>query len=720
VDATGMISTFAGNGVGGYSGDSVMATTAHIAYPFGVSTDNAGNVYITDATYCLVRRVRPDGIIQTIAGNGTCGYSGDGGSARSAMLNYPINVATDLSGNLYISDDLNNKVRLINSSGNISTFAGGSLTAGFSGDCGPASAAVFHNVIGVVTDNNNNLYINDDNNYRIRKVNAAPTLVSGSFTVYTDNYCDGIRFHISANSYAGSQHVTTYFGDNTSEDVNTTNCGGNGVADFYKSYASSGVYTIKHVLYSGTTAVDSIVYSHTVSLCQSFALKFYYDMAGTCVYNPTADAMIVLPLLVEVDSNGVAIDTLSATSGLYYTARGLPGDIYSFRIISHAPGFTPSCPVTGIVSDTLREGANSTLYFGFNCTAGSAFDLQAFSSSKTGVHMQTWHFTLDNTTCVPETSTFTMNISPKYVFQSSYPLPASVVGNVATWNLGVLSTSMNALENLSVTLKVPGAFLSPGDTIMTNGVINPVSGDSIPLSNFVEIIDTVRNSYDPNEMAVSPGTCLTPGVVIPLQYTIMFENTGNDTAHNIFILDTLSDNLDLRSLRIVTASANMNTSNWYDPFYHNIVKFEFPGINLLDSSHHDQCDGMVIFNINTIAGMVPGTSFNNEAGIYFDDNAVVMTNEASTTVCGVLAANSLKTNTTVKLYPNPANDQITLVTDGITYGSCVITDIVGSNVMEQAITHSKTQIDISGLSQGIYFVTLKGNNETVVRKFVKL
>jgi hypothetical protein len=129
---------------------------------------------------------------------------------------------------------------------------------------------------------------------------------------------------------------------------------------------------------------------------------------------------------------------------------------------------------------------------------------------------------------------------------------------------------------------------------------------------------------------------------------------------------------------------------------------------------------MVIFNINTIAGMVPGTSFNNEAGIYFDDNAVVMTNEASTTVCGVLAANSLKTNTTVKLYPNPANDQITLVTDGITYGSCVITDIVGSNVMEQAITHSKTQIDISGLSQGIYFVTLKGNNETVVRKFVKL
>src|SRR5207253_2019957 len=118
----GIISTVAGTGTAGYSGDGGQATSAQINNPYGVAVDAQGNVYIADSLNNRVRKVS-GGVISTVAGTGTAGYSGDGGQATSAQLNFPIAVAVDGQGNLYIADLVNQRIRKV-SAGIISTVAG--------------------------------------------------------------------------------------------------------------------------------------------------------------------------------------------------------------------------------------------------------------------------------------------------------------------------------------------------------------------------------------------------------------------------------------------------------------------------------------------------------------------------------------------------------------------------------------------------------------------
>ena len=170
VNAAGIITTVAGNGTAGYSGDGGQATAAALNAPFGISIDNSGNLLILDFLNNCIRKVNTVGIISTIAGNGTAGYSGDGGQATSAQLSGPAGIVCDTAGNIYFSDYNNNRVRMINNSGIISTVVG-SGTGGFSGDGGQAIFAQLNNPSGISLDHSGNLYISDCNNNRIRKVN---------------------------------------------------------------------------------------------------------------------------------------------------------------------------------------------------------------------------------------------------------------------------------------------------------------------------------------------------------------------------------------------------------------------------------------------------------------------------------------------------------------------------------------------------------------------
>jgi trimeric autotransporter adhesin len=164
----GTITTVAGTGTQGYSGDGAAAASAQLYAPVGVAVDKAGNLYIADVDDSVVRRVSPSGIITTVAGNGSQGYSGDTGPAAAAMLNGPEGVAVDASGNLYISDTLNGVVRKVTASGTIFTFAGNGID-GYSGDGGPATSAEFGSPTGLAVDGAGNLYISDSG-ARIRKI----------------------------------------------------------------------------------------------------------------------------------------------------------------------------------------------------------------------------------------------------------------------------------------------------------------------------------------------------------------------------------------------------------------------------------------------------------------------------------------------------------------------------------------------------------------------
>jgi hypothetical protein len=172
VGTDGIITTIAGTGVMGYSGDSGLASAATFHNPTGITIDAANNLYVADSGNHAVRKITSAGIISTIAGIGLPGYAGDGAPATAASMAGPMGVAFDQAGNLFITECVNNVIRKISPSGIISTFAGNN-TAGFSGDDGPAIDAQFYGPNSIAFDKLGNMYISDEWNHRIRKINNA-------------------------------------------------------------------------------------------------------------------------------------------------------------------------------------------------------------------------------------------------------------------------------------------------------------------------------------------------------------------------------------------------------------------------------------------------------------------------------------------------------------------------------------------------------------------
>ena len=142
INTSGVISIFAGSGVYGYSGDGGPATAAALRYPWGLAVDRAGNVYIADRSNHVVRKVNTSGIISTVAGTGHYGYSGDNVAATTTELYGPSDVIVDTAGNIYIADEYNARVRMVNTAGIITTIAGNG-TAGYSGIGGPCHGGVY-------------------------------------------------------------------------------------------------------------------------------------------------------------------------------------------------------------------------------------------------------------------------------------------------------------------------------------------------------------------------------------------------------------------------------------------------------------------------------------------------------------------------------------------------------------------------------------------------
>ncbi len=213
----GTINTVAGNGNTGYTGDGGQATAATFASPAGLAVDSAGDIYISDYGNNVVRKVSVTGVISTVAGNGSPGYSGDGGQAISAQLTGPLGLALDAAGNLYIADSGNHVIRIVAPGGKIGTFAGTGVL-GDANDGGPAANAQLASPAGLAFDSSGNLYIADSGANRVRLVTPAGLIVTiggNGTTGYSGdagpanqaqfNTISGIALDVSGDVYVADQ-----------------------------------------------------------------------------------------------------------------------------------------------------------------------------------------------------------------------------------------------------------------------------------------------------------------------------------------------------------------------------------------------------------------------------------------------------------------------------------------------------------------------------------
>jgi trimeric autotransporter adhesin len=177
IDATtGIISTIAGIGIGGFAGDGGLASAAMLNSPSHITIDTFGNLYILDGLNYRIRKINTTGIISTLAGTGTMAFSGDGGPATAAELYVGGCMAVGNNNELYLADGI--RVRKIDLNSNIITTIAGNGSYGFSGDSGPASSAQFFSTMGIAIDKSDNIYIGDRNNHRIRSINSAGVIMT--------------------------------------------------------------------------------------------------------------------------------------------------------------------------------------------------------------------------------------------------------------------------------------------------------------------------------------------------------------------------------------------------------------------------------------------------------------------------------------------------------------------------------------------------------------
>ncbi|MDR3704224.1 MAG: hypothetical protein P4L56_31540 [Candidatus Sulfopaludibacter sp.] len=345
--ASGIITKYAGNGVPAFSGDGGQAIAASLQFPLAVAMDKSGNLYIADAGNNCIRKVTQAGVISTVAGNGNrAGFAGDGAAAIGALLNIPSDVTVDGSGSLYIADSGNNRVRRVDgTSGIISTIAGGANN-GFSGDGGPAISSLLNFPWGIAVDATGAIYIADHANNRIRKISgSASTLTTSPSTIAPNTWVA-----INATGLSLATESRTWQG-----------------ADFVSSTMPTQLDGIS-VAVNGQPAFVSYISPSQVNIltppdAMQGAVPVQFALNGAPTVSLTAQAQLLSPLffvfgggpyVAATHANGSFIGPASLYPGLTTPAK--PGE----SVVLYANGFgTTSTPV---VRGSLTQSGSLLLF----------------------------------------------------------------------------------------------------------------------------------------------------------------------------------------------------------------------------------------------------------------------------------------------------------------------------------------------------------------------
>jgi uncharacterized repeat protein (TIGR01451 family) len=304
-------------------------------------------------------------------------------------------------------------------------------------------------------------------------------------------------------------------------------------------------------------------------------------------------------------------------------------------------------------------------------------------------------------------ATITLICDSLYTYYSSTPSCSSITGDTIRWNINNImplscgSISVEAFLPISTTMGTP---------LISIAMITPIIGDTMPADNVDSLYQVTVASYDPNDKSVVPSEPLTSTQVLnasPLTYTIRFQNTGTAAAINIRIEDSICSNLNFGSLEMI-ASSHAYTLQCPSP---GVLEWTFHDINLPDSGANEALShGYIKYRICPVTTMGEEDTINNTAYIYFDFNPAVVTNTAVSYLEDVsIHVAEMDVDEPVKLFPNPANNELTVVS-GLP-GECQLDlfNVYGTMTLSKHLESGVPQqkISITGLDCGIYFYVIR-------------
>ena len=734
-----LISTFAGNGTAGYTGDGGPATAAELKNPIGVTVDGSGNVYIVDSWNGLIRKVTTAGIISTVAGIGTIGYTGDGGPATSAKMHYPFAVAIDGSGNMYISDQYNQVIRKVNTSGIISTIAGND-TAGYSGDGGVATSAKLNYPGGVAVDGSGNVYFSDNNNNRIRKVNTSGIIstiagngtagYSGDGSAATTaefNSPTALAIDGSGNIFIADENNNRIRKINTSGIISTV--AGNGTSGFTGdgSTATSAELSSPSGIAVDGTGNLFITDRNNYRIRKVNTSGTINTIAGTSLTGYSGDGGLATS--GELNSPwGVAVDG----SGKVFIADAGNQRI---RLVSAVPlpiaGATSVCIGAAIaLSDAIAGGvwsSSNTTIATVGLTSGSVFGVTAGTA--------TISYTIG-----PSSSVLTVTVNPLPATISGTPAvcagltSALIDAGGGTWSssntsvatvgtgTGILTGIMAGSATITYTLPTTGCFITDPVTVnplptaysVTGGGSYCMGGAGINVGLSGSNTGIHYQLYNGSSTIGAPitgsGLTLNFGLLTAAGiYTVMATNDTTTCINNMTGSATITIN-PLPAVYAVSGSGSFFDSTTIGLSVSQVgINYQlFKGSTTIGSSKPGT--GSTLSFTVTLSGTYIIVATNSTTGCIdtMGGSAVIVISPSTTGVINQMSNND------IVIAPNPAHQ--TLFIKAPILHRVQVNDMTGRILIDESCNSKEISINVGNLNPGIYLVRI---NDQFIQKIIK-
>lgn len=451
----------------------------------------------------------------------------------------------------------------------------------------------------------------------------------------------------------------------------------------------------------------------------------YNDMNGNCVQDSLEAGVGRAPIKLYDNSGTFVQSSSSHASGDYFLSQGL--GTWKVEIDTANTPYQVTCVYPGIDSTlTLSSGTPLALDVNFAVECKPGFDVGALTASHLGIIFpgQPFRATLVagdmsqtyGLNCAAGTAgqvVVTVSGPATYTGIGSGALSPTVSGNTYTYNVADFGT-LDIFNDLQLAFTTNTTAVA-GDSICFQVNVSPSAGDNVPSNNVGNYCFYVVNSFDPNAKEVSP-LVVAPNYTGWLDYTILFQNTGNAAAINIRLEDTLEANLDWATLEFLNASHN---EDWH--LVGNILTVNFPNIMLPDSASNPAgSQGYFQFRVKPKAGLVAGTEIKNTASIYFDFNAPIVTNEAITTFSTATAVDAHTYAFPSSVFPNPSKGHYNVELP-MSNGKAVnweVRNLLGQ-VIESGEGRGNFEIDIQNQAAGYYLLRMEMGGKQVTRRLIK-